>query len=273
MQKILPFLLLFVFSSNLIYGQIKDNFTTGSATELSGDIYNLSCFVSGEDEEWTPIEKSEILKKVKEAENWLIQQANKKSIPLNFKEGCFGLQSDIKLEFEKNETGELKRRKNLVSLVLEKMRYENSLQMYNWVLSKTYCKQLQVLIFIKGKARNYSIIYDKLLDKDKYFVESSIFYEKSISKANNPIPLKTASIAHEILHLYGAWDLYETQPTGQSKANAERANKLFYNSIMLGTPRNMKDLYIDEITEWLIGWNKNEKTWYLEFRPVAYDRL
>ena len=75
----------------------------------------------------------------------------------------------------------------------------------------------------------------------------------------------SSGIAHEILHLFGAWDLYENYM--QSKAIEELALYLFPNSIMLRISQNINELIIDPVTAWLIGWNKNPESWYEAFNP------
>jgi len=77
----------------------------------------------------------------------------------------------------------------------------------------------------------------------------------------------TATIAHETLHAYGAWDLYAVTPAGKEKA--EMAKAKFANSIMLKTQTTINQLTIDEVTAWRIGLTE-KKDWYLDFIPVHY---
>ncbi len=63
-----------------------------------------------------------------------------------------------------------------------------------------------------------------------------------------------SEIAHNILHLYGAADLYET-PFRRDRKKAEQAKKLFPGDIMQDPyAKKIQTLEIGEFTRYLIGW-------------------
>ncbi|AFK05336.1 hypothetical protein Emtol_4212 [Emticicia oligotrophica DSM 17448] len=232
----------------------------GSAYALEGNIYTLSCFVSGPSNEWTYNEKLNIINKLNESTQWITQQANKEGISTQFEGGNFGLKQDIKMDIASG-TASGNEAVDLVSKVLQQVGYKNPLVFDSWVKKNTKCTNAHVIIFMKGKGNGYAMPYKDDMDKEKYFVEGAILYEKYLNNSD----LASASIAHEILHLYGGWDLYKT--FSQTKDREEKAKELFPNSIMLRTSYNIKELEIDEVTKWLIGWNKKPKEWYEWFRP------
>ena len=59
-------------------------------------------------------------------------------------------------------------------------------------------------------------------------------------------------MAHELLHIFGAWDMYETFRV--TKAQMDVASRLYPNSVMLRTSYNPYELTIDPVTGWRIGW-------------------
>ena len=65
-------------------------------------------------------------------------------------------------------------------------------------------------------------------------------------------------IAHEFLHLFGAWDLYITPFESRKKeiAKKEFAMKEFPNEIMAFAYRNIDSLEISPFTRYCIGWDK-----------------
>ena len=76
--------------------------------------------------------------------------------------------------------------------------------------------------------------------------------------------LELLIISHEILHQFGAWDLY--QGKSQTLKSAKKAIELFPNSIMINTKRKKAQLKIDGLTAWRVGWKK--KKWeYDQFNP------
>ena len=94
-----------------------------------------------------------------------------------------------------------------------------------------------------------------------YFMEGATLYEKQ----SNGYTLTSSAIAHEILHLFGGWDLYATFE--QTQDREDKARQMFPNSVMLRTSSNINELSVDEVTAWLIGWNDDAKPWYGWFKP------
>jgi hypothetical protein len=117
---------------------------------------------------------------------------------------------------------------------------------------------------MKGKGNGYAMPFSSNMNSEKHFVEGAILYEKYLGNGD----LASSSIAHEILHLYGSWDLYKT--FAQTQDREDKARKLFPNSVMLRTSYNIKELNIDEVSQWLIGWNDSPKDWYEWFKPKEY---
>jgi hypothetical protein len=131
------------------------------------------------------------------------------------------------------------------------------------VTGNTECKNALVLIFVKGKGTGYAMAYETAdMDKALYFAEGVVLYERYLNDA----VLAASSIAHEILHLFGAWDLYKTFQ--QTQDREDKARKQFPDSIMLRTSYNINELDIDEVTAWRIGWNPNPQPWYDGFDPT-----
>ena len=243
------------------YGQDIGKWRAGSARKLDNSVYTVSCFISDSSGEWSYEEKFSILNKVTEATKWINQQAAKYNINIHFRNGSFGLTTDIKLPQIERGTASGNERVDLVSIVLAKIGYKSPIDLYNWVITNTKCENVEVILFAKGQGNGYSMAYSSDMSKALYFVEGAVLYEKYW----NDYELASSSIVHEILHLYGAWDLYKTFQ--QSQENENRARKFFPDSIMLRTSFNIDELNIDEVTAWLIGWNNAPKDWYELFRP------
>lgn len=263
MKIISIFLFLLIFYSSEILAQSPNKWRAGSANKLEGKIYTLSCFVSNANNEWTYDEKLVVLKKLNESTQWLSEQALSLKISLSFENGNFGLKDDIKMEIASG-TASGKEEVDLISKVLLKIGYKRPLDLYDWVKRNTTCKNVQVIIFMKGKGNGYAMTFNSNMNSEKHFVEGAILYEKYLGNGE----LASSSIAHEILHLYGGWDLYKT--FAQTQDREDKARKLFPNSVMLRTSYNIKELSIDEVSQWLIGWNDSPKDWYEWFKPKEY---
>ena len=254
-----------VFFSFTAYSQDNRIYHLGSGKALRGNIYVLSCFVSDRNNEWTRQEKLQVYNKLYRTQNWLIAQARRYNVWLNFEGGNFGLDRDIKLNHIDYGTGSGREDVNVVTTVLRAIGYSNSLSFYNWALNNSNSSNVIVLVFVKGAGTSYAIPYnDPRIDSELYYLEGAVIY----SHYSNGLELYDATIAHEILHLFGAWDIYETFM--QTRDREESARRLFPNSIMLRIAQNIDTLEVDELTAWLIGWHNEAKDWYEWFNPYNH---
>ena len=76
---------------------------------------------------------------------------------------------------------------------------------------------------------------------------------------------RATCIAHEILHLFGGWDLYKTFQTSEEQEKEARIQ--FPNSVMLRTSYDVSDVEIDPLTAWRIGWSEQPTGAYF-FQPT-----
>ncbi|WP_411823645.1 hypothetical protein [Leptospira sp. 'Mane'] len=261
MHILKPIILIYLIIPSLLMAQSVGKWRAGSAYSLEGKVYTLSCFISGPDDEWTYDEKVNVLNQLNETHAWLKKQASAYQIKLTFEGGNFGLEKDIKLKKIERGTASGNERTDLVSEVFKKIGYKSPLDYYDWVKENTKSKNTHVILFAKGKGNGYAMPSSTEMNKKLYFTEGAILYEKYLGNE----PLASSSIAHEILHLYGAWDLYKTY--AQPKSREDKAKKIYPNSIMLRTSYDFDELEVDELTAWLIGWNKSPKSSFEWFRP------
>lgn len=245
--------------------QNNDRWRAGSAKELKGKVLLLVCFISTPDNSWDSFEKDEILTKLSEAEKWLATQSNKYNINIDFSQGILNNGEDIIFDTIEAGMGIGNERIDWVYRVMKKIGYKNSKQAYRRIKRKYQADNIAVIIMAKGGGTPYSMRYRKGYDKKKYFMEGTIVYNTYSNGA--PMPL-SAVIAHELLHLYGAWDLYKTY--AQTTDRQQKAQELYPNDIMLRVDHSFNNLSIDNLTAWLIGWNKNQEEIFEWFRPSDY---
>ncbi len=236
-------------------------YNIGSADILSGEIYVLSCFVSADNTQWTANEKREAQGSLSKAESWLQKQAKRYNVQVNFSGGTFGMDADIENNDIGYGSGCGTERVDVISEVLTSIGYDSPRDFYNWVLTNTPCTKTYIMLFVKGKGISYSMPYNKRCNPDIYFVEGSVIY----SHDPEGHKLNESDVAHETLHLFGAWDLYENFE--QSAKHEKRARELYPNDIMLRTSYNINELEVSEMSAWAIGWNNNYKPIFNWFKP------
>ena len=238
----------------------------GSAKTLRGDTYILMCFISDSSNAWSSDEKRGMINKTREALSWMKNQALRYNVGVNFEEGVYGEDADIKLDNIAYGRGSGPGRPldtTMVSRVMKALGWQDSLSFYNWVNQNKKSDNSLVLIFIKGTGIGYAYEYIQGVSEELFFMEGAVLYERYTN--NNE--LASASIAHEILHLFGAWDFSRTHE--QTQDREDKARQLFPNSIMLRVSNNINELSIDEVTAWLVGWKSNPEPWYEWFNPYA----
>lgn len=229
----------------------------GSAKMLKGKTYSLLFFLSDEQSEWSYIEKQIILQQITDAEIWLIEQARAYNHTLQFEHGFFGWEKDILFEGmpEGNRSG--KEDVFLTNRIIQTVGYTTQDQLVKQIPADN----IQLLFLFKRDGVSYAFPYSPDVD-DQFYLEGMSIYHRF----DETTPQCRACIAHEMLHLFGAWDLYQSFQT--TKAQEDQAKKMYPNSIMLRTSYNIGELNIDPVTAWRIGWTNAPPAGGEFFRPI-----
>ena len=237
----------------------------GSCPSLTGNIAVFQCFVTRRNSCWSITSKELIKRRIIEAEDWLQRECSRYGHRVCFKNFNYedliidsiptGPDSPYAISFLPNV---------VKSIGYSESDYNNTLMNQ---ASNFQCEKLLFLLIINGKGRNFAIPYSKALHDYKshnYYIEPCILFKDYWSLDSE---IYSSSIAHEILHVCGAWDLYADKLTGQTADVQERATELLPNSIMRSVPYNINDAIKDDLTAWLVGINANHKSWYDSFEP------
>ena len=228
----------------------------GSAKKLLGTTYSMIFFVSDHQSSWTKNEKKQMLQLLVDAEDWLVEQGKGYGQSLVFDHGLFGWEEDIKLASIPEGTRSGNEDVRLTNKIIRVVGYQNQQQ----ILDQIKADNIQLLFFFKKDGVSYSFPFEKGLSKE-FYLEGMAIYHQFRPK----VPQCRSCIAHEILHVFGAWDFYKSFQTTQ--AQEYRAKKDFPNSVMLRTSYTIKELTIDPVTAWRIGWSEQEPKGASFFRP------
>jgi hypothetical protein len=255
-----------------VYGSIhpeNDYRNIGSMTNLSGKVAVIQYFVSSEGKIWNKADKDAMRLRTLEAETWLQKEAAKYNVKVTFENYCYGYEGaniiNTNLPKEPN-SGEPYQ---LIPDLMAKQGYKGDgwhTTLMDWVKSEGLDRCF-IIVFINDDGRSFAMPYTRSMkewDNTTNYIEGFVMHKKYLNVNNYK---SSSSIAHEILHLCGAWDLYSDKESKQSLENERRAKQYFPNSIMISTPNNINNVSIDELTAWLIGLNRNKKNWYESFEP------
>lgn len=240
-------------------------FRAGSANTLKGNIYVLSVFISEPGNPWTYDEKLETYQKQRTAQNWLKDQAAAYNTGIDFSEGQYGLEKDIVMEnIHIGQRTYAEKTDWLIDIISHpSINYVYPNALLNWIHANSDCSNVLVIVYAKETGVGYALPYSWQMS-DKYFLETCILYSNYIDGSE----LTAASIAHEILHLFGAWDLYETY--AQTGEREEKARELFPDAIMLRVNFNINELTLSPLTAWLVGLTEKNEPFYWWFQPEDY---
>lgn len=114
-----------------------------------------------------------------------------------------------------------------------------------------------VLFFLPGAGNPYTAVYDSE-NTDEYYWEYTVFYQYTLEGPDHQWP-GPAVLAHEILHLFGALDLYPGQQ-GVSQDTAQSIAAAYPREIMVTVrdPQGRVDLTgmdqtLSPFTAWRVG--------------------
>lgn len=244
--------------------------------KLNGNVIIYAIFVDSKyTNPWSEYDIKSTLDSINTAINWIEQKAGFDSIYL-----------DIELDYHESKQGIVPIKNNFSKKTLHSTLYKKPLwsgvkDIYRWAdkIAKEAGKSLPPdtsgMTNIKNDLKDRERLIARIRDihrTDKvalmYFINN--YYSDEISLTldihNDQniefsiVSFKNPSvIAHEFLHIFGAYDLYITPFDTKRKDKKKKSDlmELFPNEIMAYAYRDINKLEISEFTKYLIGW-KNE---------------
>ena len=272
MQRKLLLLLIIIVMIPKYFGQrtpsseVRDDLTAGSAYKLEGKALQVNIFLSVKGKpQWTNKKKEEMLALLPESKEWLNKELKKynKSMDIVYKN--YGINETISFNYTEID----KKNDEWHAAILKKMGYATPVDFYNTLKKEYKFDQMYIVFFINYEGHSYAMACSKDYEDDpNYFVEYIALFNNF---EGTPITDKGEHyvIPHEILHLFGALDLYEGED--QTESSEKFAVKTIPKSIMLGSIRfldedeeqwELHQYEIDEFNAYLMGLHNKYKKWY-----------
>lgn len=267
---------------NLNFEKAKNN---NVCKELKGKVLLYLIFVdSDETFPWTEFDIETTLDSVNNAVKWLEKQAENSNIILNIK-------TDYYIGTEKTVKRDLPRESVKVSITEPDLK--QGMHDLNYWADRVVREVGESLPVINkeglteiDKPRNKERLVAYL--RDYYHVESvalffmvNNYFKKDISVPMNVLTSEdvefsivsykySSVVAHNLLHLFGAADLYET-PFRHSKKKIDFAKNEFPSEIMHDPyGKSLNQLNISEFTKYLIGWSNDLNA---KYKTLLKDKL
>ena len=248
----------------------------GSARELIGDVLVVSIFMEDPEAQITPQLENEMLEEVRKAADWLENQAKERGKTAKIITGKDDAELKMHYQHPNVITDETGMPYDDILLIMKKLKFGSY---YNSLFEKYNTKNVAFILHFNKNGRSNAYpsgaleMWDsELMSSDEaneaeyaYFdicmVYSMMQWEKTVSYA----------YAHELLHLFGATDLYYTdQYVDERGGNALNMHvekqtlmdKYCPNEIMHSLN---PDLEIGDLTAYLIGWEETVPIKYAYF--------
>ncbi len=242
----------------------ENTINVGSAKVLSGRIFVLCVFVAPPHLPWNVAGVERQKQKVFEAERWLRMQALRYGKDVEFVNAVYGADGSF-LDDNIPNGSHSKNAFAYPTRILEKIGLRDKQDFIRWSRSISGCHQCLMVVFANTCGRSFASPISKRLhacNPDRYNLDGCLVYRKD--SESHTYETNSAVVAHEILHLFGAWDLYELDSSDRNRA--AKTTLMFPNSIMLRTHCDIWQLQLDEINAWLVGL-RDGKDWYRWFEP------
>ena len=242
------------------------NAAYGSAKALNGKVKVIDIFVSDDKKGWSDEDKKMALAKQEYGHRWVQKQAlqyNPES-NLEFNVSVIGEEHDIKVKeiYASRTPGGI----NLIPWILPAIGYTSARRFYDSIMAADSSDNAFVTIFAKKRGRAFSQPLWYLVDKrSERFLEANIVYTEGYGDDI----LNVGTIVHEMLHLFGAWDIYSDKTSGQTYEVQKNAIAVFGSSIMINNNKPITELNIDKMTAWTVGLTNTYLGWFDFFRPRA----
>jgi hypothetical protein len=275
--------IIFTCTSSLSFQKVdyREAMNKNVCKDLRNDVLLYFIFVdSKETAPWSEFDIKSTIDSMATARKWLMEQAARNNVPLNIKTDYY-----IGKEFSTIS-------RNLPFGTVEKTAVTPNLRkglqsLNDWadqiarkagstfnIIQKDGIPEIK---FPRNKERLVAYL------RDEYHVESValLFFVNNYYRTDISLPINTMStddiefaivsykypseIAHNVLHLYGAADIYPTLLRRNGKKAKELEAK-FPNEIMRDPyAKNIRELEISDYTKYLIGWDTNYKQEYSEY--------
>jgi len=240
-----------------LQGQMFSDTDVKGFQSMTDEVYVLSIFVESGEGRWTDEEVSHYISEYSKSQDWLTAEASYYGKDLYFVNDAF-LENNEIIFLE--DIAYTTQPRFIQDQVFRALGYDNLGDFISYNNFDFQRKKLKLVLYVKDQRRSHA--YNKWSNSE---LDIAIVYcRKSFGQSTTHW-----TISHEMLHQFGAWDLYYGE--SQTLENAKKASELYPGSIMI-TSSGKDGTVVDELTAWRIGWNDNFKEAYMDFRPQRRNR-
>ena len=216
-------------------------------TGLRGKQHILCWFVCRTSEkDFTQSQKRSLLKGLDESKEWLCNQAEAYGHNLEFTPTtCFGFDQTLFMDEVPADCYD----QNIASFqnkIVQRMKWDSQADLFSNIFFRKGVSNIVSLVFISTPSRSFAR-KAPTYETERTFSTAFVYKQKSEDGSYASL------ITHELLHLYGAIDLYaENGKYGEQYSNAMR---LYPTDIMLHGLMPLCEATAGPFTAYLVGWH------------------
>ena len=231
----------------------RPSYNLGSCRSLVGTKPVLMFFIDDYESNWTEEEISNFwYNTVIPGLDYLEEQASYRSVYLDFSPGYYSTgATGISLKYNgiiDNDLMDGTYNSDLVDVAARCLGYTGQEQLYASMKEYYGSEDIVFLTLVDKPGRSYCI--NDVSDDGYTFIEHCVIYSSYGSNMSGTCP---STIAHEVLHLFGAEDYYD--PYGIYPNRLNMAKEIYPNDIMLTVYYNIYDNSIGNFTAYTVGWS------------------
>ena len=205
----------------------------GPAAKLVGDIELLLVFISTPEHPWSEEEITDFFNIVHTSEDFILDEADRYGVPLSLSAQYF--EASIPYEFDGSDLNNIDL--SWYWYLVKNYFHTDGMTSMHEAYEERFGKDNTPFLFVFNNSYR-NITYSTNLLHPNWQEEFSIYYGQQ--------PMRDNMIVHELMHQYGAVDLYDLGSEGVE----EISEQIFPDSVMLRS----EGTEIDELTAYLIGW-------------------
>ena len=227
--------------------ETRKEYKIGSCYNMQEDLCYYIIFVDDNESNWNENDKSEFVeKKFLPSINYLSNQSSLYNVTLNqdyrICEGTANYNGVIEAETVQNGV-----QYDIYTQVASSLGYKSANEMNDSLKKELGVSQVAYLFAINKEGRSYKLSHSQTAIERKY--EFCVFFSQSIGYTDTTC---YSTIAHEILHLFGAEDYYD--PYGDYPEREKLAKEFYPNDIMFGTVTDVNTVSVGNYTAYSVGW-------------------
>ena len=239
----------------------------GSVKNISNnEVCIIIHFISGPQNDWKISKKKKILKRDRKALNDLGEELAKYGIDFKFHLEVFNLKNDFKIDsvLDYKKPVEENHYTKANATILWSKNIRSDLPFFKEKKYLGFEGGYLIVMYHEGLGISSASPAFFNGEEDRSIPEYITVFEFD---QNWRKPNKYVTV-HEMLHLFGAWDLYYNPLYGYEKEEYDLIKKKYPSTIM----RSSKLITIDPLTAWRIGIDVPVENWFLELIPRIYSK-